>query len=297
MFLSTIIEDMNCEVTTYYQWVNEFYNDNFYHGAPTLGPWKYNWERIQADIKNFTPIYDHIIIDEAQDFPVDLIRILKKLSKNITCFIDPNQAIVQGITKPMDALVNLCVESPYILKRNFRNTIEIQNFSALFCSEGKPAEAVIPGNKPVMIHCANHNDQMKEMCRIIFQNKEKNIAVVVMRKDVEEIYENLLNTLPADIDINYYIDPDNNNINFKANGVKVISYGTTKGLEFDIVLLPRFDEVNIVGGGEILLNNRIYVATSRALTHLYLLYCTNKKMFKNTQKMFNRITNNPDLWD
>ena len=56
-----------------------------------------------------------------------------------------------------------------------------------------------------------------------------------------------------------------------TNGVKVISYGTMKGLEFDIVILPRFETVNSTKY-KVADRNRAYVATSRARDDLYICY-------------------------
>ena len=39
----------------------------------------------EETLKNLVKEYDYILIDEAQDFPIELIRILKKISNNITC--------------------------------------------------------------------------------------------------------------------------------------------------------------------------------------------------------------------
>jgi len=62
-----------------------------------------------------------------------------------------------------------------------------------------------------------------------------------------------------------------NVIDFNKPGVKIVTYGNMKGLEFDVVLLPLFDKIP-AKDGDIVDSNRAYVAVSRPLSELYLFY-------------------------
>lgn len=274
LFLSTAIKGeyfKNCVVSTYHQWLSDFYKEEFHEPYPRLSQWEPDWEEIEMDTGAVpVPYYDHVIVDEAQDFPIELLRILKYLSSNITCFIDPNQAIEAGKTSTIDAIKEICVEAPYTLTRNFRNTKEIRDFSAIFCNDGVPAKALSSGKKPIIIQCDDYDDQTKEMVRIILQNKEKSIGVIVNSKNLERVFKSLDKELDDDVDMELY-KTMRSTIDFDVDGVKIVSYGTMKGLEFDIVLLPRFEKVKSTDD-EVADLNRIYVATSRPLSELYLFY-------------------------
>ena len=273
MFLSTALKGKqfaNCLISTYIQWLSDVYKKIFGTAYPKIGPFEPDWDQIQDDFKNFAPIYDHIIIDEAQDFPEELMRILRKLSSNITCFIDPNQAIEPNKLNTSNFIKTLCVSAPYKLTRNFRNKVEIHKYSVLFCKNGNdiPADTTTHGLKPTVIH-SNWDLQIQKMCQIILQNQEMSIGVIANSMSVRTIYEELRNQLNAGINVQFYKTKVPNNLNFNNNGVKVISYGTMKGLEFDIVLLPKFNRVRKTGDS-ICDINRIYVATSRAISKLYV---------------------------
>lgn len=93
-----------------------------------------------------------LVLDEAQDFPVELLRILKKVSKSVTVFGDTQQALdnvkanTADITNAFDAGRRV-----YYLNQNYRNTKEISDVAHLFYT-GDPGD--IParpkrfGNKP-----------------------------------------------------------------------------------------------------------------------------------------------------
>ena len=84
-------------------------------------------------------------------------------------------------------------------------------------------------------------------------------------------YKSLQKYLPSDVIVQMHKAMTKNRIDFDKPGVKILSYGTMKGLEFDIVLLPMFDKIEMQDGGTVDAN-RVYVAVSRPVNELYLFY-------------------------
>ena len=274
-FISTAIKGnyyRNVEVKTYHQWLNDIYKENKLGYVPRNGN-NQDWSAINSDLSVLGKKYSHIVIDEAQDFPVELLKILKKISDHMTCFIDPNQAIEIGKTDTYKVIKTLCRESSYKLTKNFRNTKPIRDLSALYCNDGKPAPSDIPGKKPVIIKCkaGNFDDQNRKMANIIKQNKEKNIGIVVTNKALNNTCDSLKKILPSDVIVQMHKTKTTHKIDFDKPGLKIVSYGAMKGLEFDIVLLPMFDKIDMQDGG-IVDMNRAYVAVSRPISELYLFY-------------------------
>lgn len=278
-FLSTAVQGnyyKNVVVQTYHQWLNDIYSEYGFGKVPKNEK-DHNWPAISVQLGRIGKKYAHVIIDEAQDFPVGLLNILKKHSDHMTCFIDPNQAIEIGKTGTYDAIRTLCVESPYKLTRNFRNTKPIRDLSALYCKEGTPAPTNVPGKKPVIMKCKpkDFDDQNRKLVDIIKRNKEKNIGIIVNSKALNSTFESLKKLLPRDVIVQMHKTMTENKIDFNKPGVKIVSYGTMKGLEFDLVLLPTFDKINMQDGG-IVDANRVYVAVSRPISELYLFYWEQK---------------------
>lgn len=274
-FLSTAVKGnyyKNVQVSTYHQWVNDMYIGYRLGHAPKDGS-NYDWSAVATGLSGLGKKYAHIIIDEAQDFPIELLRILKKISDHMTCFIDPNQAIEVGKTDTYSAIKALCVEAPYKLTKNFRNTKPIRDLSALYCKDGEPAPASDPGKKPTIIKCksGDFDDQDKKMIDIIKKNKEKNIGIIVNPRALTSTYNSMKTKLPRDVIVQMHKPMTEHKIDFEKSGVKILSYGTMKGLEFDIVLLPMFDKIEMQDGG-VVDANRVYVAVSRPLSELYMFY-------------------------
>ena len=60
-------------------------------------------------------------------------------------------------------------------------------------------------------------------------------------------------------------------LDFLNPGVKVVTFGTMKGLECDIVIIPNIDLIKSERD-RIRNNNKIYVAMTRAKEELYMIY-------------------------
>lgn len=274
-FLSTAIQSnsfKNVEIYTIHSWINNIYKELGSGPVPKEGKW-FVWEKVEAEVSPLGKKYSHAIIDEAQDFPVELLRIIKKISDNITCFIDPNQAIEIGKTDVYDAIKTLCVEAPYKLTKNFRNTKPIRELSVLFCKDGEPAPSSMPGRKPVItkVDSKNFDDQDEKIVDIIKKNKEKEIGIIVNNSAQNNIYKSMNDKLPNDVKVQMYKSNTRFDIHFDEPGVKILSYGTMKGLEFDVVILPMFDKIRSKDD-ETVDSNRTFVAVSRAINELYIFY-------------------------
>lgn len=276
-FLSTAVEESNFKnvrVSTYHQWLRDIYKEN---GMRYFSRDEIEWDEVKEDLDDIGKKYAHVIIDEAQDFPIQLLKILKQHSDHMTCFIDPNQAIEVGKTNTYNAIKALCVEAPYPLTKNYRNSKQIRDLSALYCKNGEPAPSNMPGRKPVMIKCrqGDFDDQYRKMADIIRRNKEKNIGIIVNNIALNRTYEAMEELLPRDVVVQMHKSGAGSRIDFDEQGVKIVSYGTMKGLEFDIVLLPMFDKIKSKYDDVIDLN-RVYVAVSRPINELYMFYWGNR---------------------
>ena len=275
-FISTAIvinRSRNVQVATYDSWMNEIYKEHDLGLVPRVNR-IIDWQDFSIQrLSGIGRKYSHVIIDEAQDFPRELLEILAKISDTMTCFIDPNQAIEIRKTDVIDVIKSLCVESKYKLTKNFRNTQPIRNLSSLYCTDGEPALSSIPGRKPSIIKCISGTfvDQNRKMAEIILRNREKDIGIIVNSRSLNKTYDSMREILPSDLVVQMHKPNTSHRIDFDRPGVKIMTYGTMKGLEFDVVLLPSFDKIKTEDGGKVDCN-RVYVAISRAVSELYLFY-------------------------
>lgn len=273
LFLRKAVEGLNCEVQTYHEWLDAIYYECFEKKAPRASKkYKHDYVQIEQDFKEVGIIYDHIIIDEAQDFPIELVRIAKSVSKHITCFIDPNQKIGEKKTDTVQLVKTICVEAPYVLTKNFRNTKQIRDVSALFCQDGVPAHSFISGSKPTMVHCTSRSSWEKYILEFCRKNKNSSIGIIFDAKtfDLYWNYKYFRDRIEEIMPVQLYIN-GKGNLNFLKNGVKMLTFGTVKGLEFDHVIISEINKLYTPKDISRYLS-KVYVAASRTRNELKILY-------------------------
>ncbi len=292
MYMQSALDDNKMfdkvKTVTYHTWVRDFYNQRFAKEPPMLDKFEPDWERMYYDVQKIPNCVTHIIIDEAQDFPIELLRIIKYVAKHITCFIDPNQAIMPGKTEVAEALTAMAVECPVTLKRNYRNTKAIAELSKLYWDgNGRFADPDPrnPGTKPAMVKCIDFDDQIATMCSYIRDNLALSIGVLTNGKSLKNVYERMSDELAGEIDVQVFKTQSSiTNLDFSKKGVKIFSYGTMKGLEFDLVLIMRWEGMKTTGSREAD-NNRAYVAITRASDDLKIMYYNKRSVNGNADIM------------
>lgn len=220
----------------------------------------------------------HVVIDEAQDFGMMVYSVLKFCMRNCTFTImgDVSQNIHYGYgLNDWEALRKLFLTGPYdsfeLLRKSYRNTIEISNFAMRILQHGNfpiyPVEPIIRHGKDVTM--AQLSDD-KELYRYTAEQvkhwqKEglETIAIVCRdEKEAEKIKKKLGKKLSV-------TDDDLENTEF-GSGVMILPVAYTKGLEFDAVLL--FDPSREKYPSDDAHVKLLYVAATRALHELAVLY-------------------------
>jgi len=220
----------------------------------------------------------HVVIDEAQDFGMMVYSVLKFCMRNCTFTImgDVSQNIHYGYgLNDWEALRKLFLTGPYdsfeLLRKSYRNTIEISNFAMRILQHGNfpiyPVEPIIRHGKDVTM--AQLSDD-KELYRYTAEQvkhwqKEglETIAIVCRdEKEAEKIKKKLGKKLSVTGD-------DLENTEF-GSSVMILPVAYTKGLEFDAVLL--FDPSREKYPSDDAHVKLLYVAATRALHELAVLY-------------------------
>lgn len=220
----------------------------------------------------------HVVIDEAQDFGMMAYNVLKFCIKDCTYTImgDVSQNIHFGYgLSDWEELKELYLADEMasfgILKKSYRNTVEISNFATDILHHGQfssyPVEPIIRHGEPVTVRQVSDRseliDRAAEVCRE-WQKKGLDTIAVVCR-DQESAAE-AADRLSKFVDV---MESDLEKAEF-GNGIMVLPVEYTKGLEFDAVLIldPSREEYPVEDGHAKLL----YVAATRALHELCVLH-------------------------
>lgn len=274
--LENIGETGDVEVSTYCSWAFELSRE-IGAGHPWNGE-QTDWERFEKMTRSVGKLYSVIITDESQDFPIPLLRALCNISVSVISFIDPHQAVEEQKTDVNDVLQALNTKEVYRLSYNHRCSKATMESARSFLTGAK--RYIIGTNKsgdyPVMVYTGNHTDPFdikdKFLIRFARNHKDESVGVIVNNKNLNRLYDVLrLNG----INVQVYKSKGRDNIDFTTPGVKLVSFGTMKGLEFDHVIIPNTEYVRSTGN-KTRDFNRMYVAMTRAAKNVYMLYADSK---------------------
>lgn len=223
----------------------------------------------------------HIVIDEAQDFGMMAYSVLHFCIQGCTYTVmgDVSQNIHFGFgLNDWEELRTLLLpdemDSFGILKKSYRNTVEISNFATDILHHGNfssyPVEPIIRHGDPVkVLQCENRSLLMKTAAEICQKWQAKGfdtIAVVCRNQDSAD---------RAARELSKYVEVIESDLEKAVfcNGIMVLPVEYTKGLEFDTVLIlePSREDYPVDDGHAKLL----YVAATRALHELCVVHTGN----------------------
>ena len=224
----------------------------------------------------------HIVIDEAQDFGMMIYDCLHFCIKDCTYTImgDVSQNIRFGfgLNDWEDLRRLLLADDPMssfgILKKSYRNTVEISHFATDILHHGKlvsyPVEPIIRHGVPVQVLRSQKGEPLwQEAARKCREWQEKELPTIAIICRDQKSANQAAAELEKRIDL---LETDLEKAEF-GNGIMVLPVEYTKGLEFDAVLIldPTREEYPVDDGHAKLL----YVAATRALHELCVLHTGN----------------------
>jgi len=231
----------------------------------------------------------HILIDEAQDFSVLQHRILRRLftASHFTVLADVNQALYPGINLHTQA--ELQAEYPTAqmipLTTSYRSTYEISLFAAGVLANNHDninlsALYMRHGDKPTIIQSQNPAAAVWDIIQELPQSYKSVGILLSTAREARHFYDKMIaanglqqkntdntptnqqaETLPA---LKLIADT---NASF-GPGLMVMALPYAKGLEFDAVICPEYDQPIFEGQFG---RKMLYLICTRALHNLYLI--------------------------
>jgi superfamily I DNA/RNA helicase len=244
------------------------------------------------------PLYDAVVIDEAQDLSPTILRFLIQLCpepNRLFITADANQSIYGSSFRWSDVHESLkFVGRTGILKVNHRTTQEIGEAAYSYLQEGTLDEDesdrlyIHTGPPPAVRAVADRNSEgnlLAQFCRTAAHEFRLGLGACAILVPSEKVGKNITGQLNyLGIEAQFMTSKD---LDLNSNGVKVLPLKAAKGLEFPIVAIAGFLEgayPTIPKGTapeaatEILNRERrtLYVAMTRAMRALLVLVPTKK---------------------
>lgn len=198
--------------------------------------------------------YTYILVDEAQDLPPVILRFAKRLAeKSITIAFDSAQKIYSSAFSLKELGIEVRGRASKTLNRSFRNTLEISKFANGLLREIKKKDIndessfVQPeflgrsGKLPAIQKCASPEGQKLAVIKAIkdLLANETGTIGLLYRGENEKIK---LKSWMKNAGINYKLITRKKLSEPIQERVRLCSLHSAKGLEFEIVIIPFFQE-------------------------------------------------------
>ena len=260
--------------------------------------YKYDWDDLAHTVKDELEddederIYNHIIIDEGQDFsPVMLQSLALAIPEDgsITFFGDVAQQIYGGRISWRNAGLQVTAKDIWKFDQNYRNSKEIADLAIAISKQPffnqstdlvTPKQPIASGPKPVLVKFQDEAAELDWVIRNAAAAAEKQMVAILVRQ--RSLVKKIKRKLSANGVSYQELDRDLTRWD-STPGISVGTYHSAKGLEFDTVLVPHCSKDRIPDQDKIIaLEDRdealsedaklIYVAVTRARRGLVLTY-------------------------
>ena len=269
-------------VSTYHSWFPQFYKSVYGQAPPKLDQWKFDWAACKEKMMT-SPVPPqlkrHIIVDEGQDMPKDFYFMLRAIGCSMTILADENQRITDDQSTLEDIVAASGVKEVRTLTKNFRNTRPIAEFAAQFYVGLKSGIPELPaesraGERPALQMHKDISEAVQQILSYEATYRDHTIGVLVPSKWLlKNLYKSLGNR--ARKPVQGYLGEKHNgglpSLDFAKPGVKLVTWASSKGLEFDTVFLPELQTVKGDPTSDEL-RMKMYVLSSRAKQRLFLSY-------------------------
>ena len=205
--------------------------------------------------------YDYIIVDEVQDFSIEILdELLCNANMGYYLYGDENQSIYPENTGDLNIVTEIISKhefEKFHLNKIYRFDRSIFNFANPINPNSK--DVLIRDNikEPNLTDCdtpkiLNFNTREEELEYLLQSLKNtnwKDVAILLARnKDVEDVYRwfKFIKKY-GKVEAKYYYNWDSNtrkyrdehdDLDFSTTNVKIMTYHSSKGLEFDRVFIP-----------------------------------------------------------
>jgi hypothetical protein len=272
-----IIKKNQKEVKTFHSWFYSWYVETFSTEPPPSGvPFGYDWNKVRKDfvagnVSAFA--FDQLIIDEAQDIPLQFFKFAARLSKAHTVFADDNQALFESNSTVREIRKALIRYEPELIRltENHRNSLQIAELANCFAVKGIESGTAKLPERPGELPQLCEGTEKKYRKRIINYaktHKTERIGVFLKtKKQVESWYQALKKKSNRPVQ-RYYYDKEKKlpPPDFTEYGIFLVTFHSSKGLEFNAVYIPEID--NLKNDDATKMN--LYVALSRPRDSLSL---------------------------
>ena len=271
-------------ILTFDKWCGDTYKTHINEHLPRKDG-KPDFEKIRVDVFQAiesgnipTPIFDYVLLDEAQDMNVCAIEMLKRIARHITVCMDGKQQLYDDRMSEPEALKRLGLSHHNTaLLAAFRCNPMITELAAQFIpDESRRQEFMrqasnieMDRSRPLFYVADNSTDEMAHMVEMVRLRLTYGDSIAVLFPQQRQVHGFAKGFTEAGIDVEVqqrWGEP----IDFSNPLPKLMTYHQAKGLTFDSVFLPRLNQSSFPGAMRERIGHLCFVGVSRAVKWVYM---------------------------
>ncbi len=226
-----------------------------------------------------SPSADYIIVDEAQDFSEEDIKLFQsRANKALILFGDSVQQIYKFKTPEpisMEKIAYITEISSSDLAFNYRLPKKIARMAELITDSDDELEDRCKNEGvelPKILEFNNLNEQLDKIIEIINSRQLEDVGIFLQTNKEVENAMNYFRNNGLNVEAKYNNSMD---LNFDNNIPKLTTYHSSKGLQFETVFMPNCE--NIYNDNR----SALYVAITRSYQSLFIMHSGNLSNFFN----------------
>lgn len=239
---------------------------------------------------------DHVMVDEAQDLQLAQLEVLRLAARrSLVVAADKGQKIYNTSFSWKDVGINVSGGRTKVLQNTYRSTRQIielahslQKHDPICMSKDEdyiePVYPDVDGPMPKVVACTTALESRHMLVKIVkalASDQGSTIGILARQRQHVYRYKRVLEEFGMACEV-----IQQNEGNAHSPGVKLTTFHSAKGLEFDVVVIPNVEEGVVPPeraneqDGELEIERRLlYVAMTRARHDLYLLYSGSASRF------------------
>ncbi|MFQ6539732.1 MULTISPECIES: ATP-binding domain-containing protein [Aphanothece] len=229
----------------------------------------YHWEWLH----NGRPSADYIIIDEVQDFSREELQQLRDSArKHLILFGDSAQQVYAEMKDDLMTMEEIQVMTGIPMEnlvKNHRLPKKIAKFAEELSSGVDPLaqRCYKEGpSKPIIMKCGSLLEQIEAIRQIVQSQRYTDVGILFASNIDVQFAKDACTKMGWKVEAKIGYGRDSMELNFTTTNPKLMTYHSSKGLQFEAVFIPNCHNY------EDYLRNPLYVAATRTYRYLYLMY-------------------------
>lgn len=224
-----------------------------------------------------SPAAEYIIADEVQDFDENELNKIKSAArKHLILFGDSAQQLYKDLpgkgrlftmeeiqVKTQIPMENLVIN--HRLPKKIARVAEFISLSGDPLTERCNKEGV---NKPRLVEANSLEEQLNFIMDVVKAQKYTDVGILFPKNEDVQMAKNYFDRKNWKVEAKIGMGPDSMDLDFKSEYPKLMTYHSSKGLQFEAVFIPNCN-ISLET-----FRNPLYVAITRSYRDLFILYNT-----------------------